>query len=516
MQANFQKTASARPNIIARAVAGLGVSIHLKLLTAFLGSTLLMIGLALLGLIALQQANERTEKLLHDQGRIAFYNELHGYLSDLAIFSASAQLDPANVQTGNVSDRFLEAGTNMIDRAQWTILFVSRGVRKFGRAGMPDEDIISNTRFELEKLPPIASRINKLRIESAYEAAGSISRQEFAPIVFELQRQTFTVVQQIENGMSKTAKSTAQGYEASRRQVIASALVAVGFALLLGYAISSSLIWPVGRIGQTLGMIAGGDFNARVTVPNRDELGELAANVNTTSERLGELYNKVEAQRAELAVEHARSEALLNSLLPKEIAARLKTEPDKTIADSLPQVAILFADIVDFTSRAATQQPEEVVEFLNKIFRAFDELSERHGLEKVKTIGDAYMVAAGVPSEVKDPVHRVAAMALDMQRTVTEMSPEFGENLQIRIGLHTGPAVAGVIGSQKPFYDVWGETVNTASRMESHGEPGRILVTATAKEKLGQHFHFALRGKVNLKGVGNVETWWLTGKRTTT
>ncbi len=182
------------------------------------------------------------------------------------------------------------------------------------------------------------------------------------------------------------------------------------------------------------------------------------------------------------------------------------------VADSLPQVAILFADIVDFTPRAATLSPEMVVGFLNRIFSVFDELAEKHGLEKIKTIGDAYMVAAGMPSPVENPVHRVAEMALGMQKAVEEMSSEFPVGLQVRIGLHAGPAVAGVIGNQKLFYDVWGETVNTASRMESHGEPGRIQVTTVAKEELQEGYQFTPRGTIHLKGVGEVETWWLIGK----
>lgn len=216
---------------------------------------------------------------------------------------------------------------------------------------------------------------------------------------------------------------------------------------------------------------------------------------------------------AALEKEYARSESLLYNLLPEDIAARLKVEPDQTIADSLPKVAILFADIVDFTPRAATLLPEEVVGFLNKIFRAFDELAEKHGLEKIKTIGDAYMVAAGMPNPCGDPVHRVAEMALDMQQTVEKMDPEFPEGLQVRIGLHAGPAVAGVIGNRKLFYDVWGETVNTASRMESHGEPGRIQVTTAAKEELEDAYEFEPRGAVEVKGIGAVETWWLAGAK---
>lgn len=214
-----------------------------------------------------------------------------------------------------------------------------------------------------------------------------------------------------------------------------------------------------------------------------------------------------------LEIEHARSEGLLYNLLPEDIAARLKLEPEQTIADSLPKVAILFADIVNFTPRSASLPPEEVVGFLNRIFSRFDEIAEKHGLEKIKTIGDAYMVAAGMPSAVGNPVHRIAEMALDMQRAARNMSPEFPEGLQIRIGLHAGPVVAGVIGNKKLFYDVWGETVNTASRMESHGEPDRIQVTGSAYEELYGDYEFEERGKVEVKGMGEVATWWLTGQR---
>ncbi|MCG6560608.1 adenylate/guanylate cyclase domain-containing protein [Ruegeria sp. 1NDH52C] len=217
------------------------------------------------------------------------------------------------------------------------------------------------------------------------------------------------------------------------------------------------------------------------------------------------------ADRAEdaLEAEHARSEALLYNLLPSEIAARLKAAPDQTIADSLPKVAILFADIVNFTPRSAQMQPEEIVEFLNRIFTEFDHLAEKHELEKIKTIGDAYMVAAGMPNPCGDPVHRVAAMALDMH----EVAKGLPDNVELRIGLHAGPAVAGVIGNRKLFYDVWGETVNTASRMESHGEPGRIQVTAAAKAELEGDYTFEPRGTVMVKGMGEVETWWLSGSQ---
>lgn len=218
------------------------------------------------------------------------------------------------------------------------------------------------------------------------------------------------------------------------------------------------------------------------------------------------------AERAEeaLEAEHARSEALLYNLLPTEIAARLKDAPDQTIADSLDHTAILFADIVDFTPRSTRMMPENLVSFLNRIFSTFDKLAAKHGLEKIKTIGDAYMVAAGLPQPVDRPVHRVAEMAFDMLATLRDLSAELGDEIEIRIGLHTGPVVAGVIGHQKLFYDVWGDTVNTASRMESHGRAGRIQVTGAARDALKDDYTFEPRGEVEIKGIGSLETWWLT------
>lgn len=218
---------------------------------------------------------------------------------------------------------------------------------------------------------------------------------------------------------------------------------------------------------------------------------------------------QVETAEAALEVEHARSEALLYNLLPEEIAARLKAAPDTIIADSLDQTAILFADIVGFTPRSARLSAEELVGFLNRIFSTFDTLAEKHRLEKIKTIGDAYMVAAGLPQPVDQPVHRVAAMAFDMLDAMCAFSDEIGDTVEIRIGIHAGPVVAGVIGHQKLFYDVWGDTVNTASRMESHGQAGRIQVTDAARKALKEDYTFEPRGSIEIKGIGALDTWWL-------
>ena len=216
------------------------------------------------------------------------------------------------------------------------------------------------------------------------------------------------------------------------------------------------------------------------------------------------------SERAEDALEaaYARSEALLDNLLPHDIAQRLKAAPDLTIADQLPKVAIVFADIHGFTPRSAGMPPAQLVAFLNRVFNAFDALAEKHGLEKIKTIGDAYMAGAGLPRPCDRPVHRAAAMALDMLQAVRELSGE-RDAVEVRIGLHVGPVVAGVIGQRKPFYDAWGETVNTASRMEAYGQEGRVQVTAAVREELEDCYEFEPRGRIEVKGMGEVETWWL-------
>lgn len=224
------------------------------------------------------------------------------------------------------------------------------------------------------------------------------------------------------------------------------------------------------------------------------------------------LIRQVEQAEAALAEEHARSEALLQNLLPDEIAARLKDRPGEVIADGLPAVTMLFADIVDFTPRSASRPPEEVVAFLNQIFSRFDELTAERGLEKIKTIGDAYMVAAGLPVARDDHAQIIADMAVAMRDEAVRLSAEMNEMVVLRIGIHSGPAIAGVIGTSKVFYDVWGDTVNTASRMESHGEPGRIQITGPTRALLGDAFVTTARGPVEIKGIGPMDTWWLDGR----
>jgi adenylate cyclase len=209
----------------------------------------------------------------------------------------------------------------------------------------------------------------------------------------------------------------------------------------------------------------------------------------------------------------ARVEALLLNVLPAEVAQRLQSDRG-SIADHFDEASILFADVVDFTPLASRLDARQVVELLDRLFTSFDELVDRHDVEKIKTIGDCYMVAAGVPRERPDHAHALAALALEMRERAKNFLPDgAGPDLRLRIGISSGPVVAGVIGRRRFLYDLWGDTVNMASRMESHGTPDDIQITRSTWELVRDDFVAEPLGLVDVKGKGAVETWRLVGPR---
>ncbi len=223
---------------------------------------------------------------------------------------------------------------------------------------------------------------------------------------------------------------------------------------------------------------------------------------------------------AQLGAEQKVSERLLLNVLPHSIAQRLKGRPEaapdsfvQVIADSHPEVTVLFADIVGFTKFSATVSPEILVGVLNDLFTSFDGVADSRGLEKIKTIGDAYMAAAGLPVHVPDHTARAAHMALDMIDVLDCFNARSPYKLEVRIGISTGPAVAGVIGKRKFLYDLWGDVVNTASRMESHGVAGRVHLTDAARQRLGEAFLLEKRGAIEVKGKGEMHTWFLNSRK---
>lgn len=217
-----------------------------------------------------------------------------------------------------------------------------------------------------------------------------------------------------------------------------------------------------------------------------------------------------ERERIELALRIARekSERLLLNIFPSAIVDRLK-ELDSSIAEQFDEVTILFADIVGFTSFASRVSPLELVNLLGDVFSAFDRLTEKYDLEKIKTIGDGYMVAGGLPIPKADSAEAIANMALDMLEVITTFKSDTGEELKLRIGINSGPVVAGVIGTKKFSYDLWGDTVNLASRMENLGETGKIQVSESTYQLLQNKYVFEERGEIEVKGKGKITTYWL-------
>jgi adenylate cyclase len=227
------------------------------------------------------------------------------------------------------------------------------------------------------------------------------------------------------------------------------------------------------------------------------------------------LYTFVRQRNALLAlvrIEQGKSENLLLNILPKEIAAILKNE-ERTIADHFPGASILFADMVGFTPMTASMSPTAMLELLNEVFTFFDSLVDKYGVEKIRTIGDSYMVASGVPRPRPDHAQALAHMALEMRTFIQTNAACRERQLNFRIGINSGPVVAGVIGRKKFIYDLWGDAVNTASRMESHGTPGCIQMTRETYELIKDEFVCELRGTILVKGKGNMETWYLVGER---
>jgi class 3 adenylate cyclase len=260
-------------------------------------------------------------------------------------------------------------------------------------------------------------------------------------------------------------------------------------------------------------LLAGGAADYLVKLP---DAVELVARIRIHSEAHHRLVERnaafaaLEKSHADLARERERSERLLLSILPQAIAERLKDSPG-TIAEGFPEATVMFADLAGFTTFSRAADPRGIVEMLDAIFSEFDRLAAAAGIEKIKTIGDAYMAVSGLPKPRTDHAVAAAGLALGMRDAFATLARDRGLPLDLRIGIHSGPVVAGVIGRHKFSYDLWGDTVNIASRMESHGAPGMIHVSAATRALLGERFRFEPRGEVAVKGSGPMETFFLLG-----
>jgi class 3 adenylate cyclase len=277
-------------------------------------------------------------------------------------------------------------------------------------------------------------------------------------------------------------------------------LLTVASALLM----TRQILRPINALVGAARKVGAGDLTARVEWKWKDELGMLSDTFNSMTESLREKTALIEQKNRE-------NEALLLNILPGEIASRLKGG-EQEIADSFADVTVLFGDLVGFTVLSSKTSAAEIVDLLNGLFTRFDQAASELGIEKIKTIGDCYMAVCGLPKACSDHADRMACMALRMAEATHQYGQEKGVDLQMRIGLNSGPVVAGVIGKTKFIYDLWGDTVNLASRMESSGVPGEIQVTRSVYERLKDDFEFESRGVIQVKGKGEIETWLLHGQ----
>jgi guanylate cyclase len=287
-------------------------------------------------------------------------------------------------------------------------------------------------------------------------------------------------------------------------------------ALVFG-GVRAGIHWYIAFLAVFLGSGVAGEVLGNISpLPAWFTSTMLALNIAVGGTMVFTLLALFAKQRSDalgaLRVEQEKAESLLLNILPRSIADRLKAS-SQTIADQFTSASILFADVVDFTPFSEHLAPADVVGVLDHLFSHFDTLADRYGLEKIKTIGDAYMVAAGVPTPRPDHARALVLMALDMVEAMHSSDDVGHLGLEIRIGINSGPVVAGVIGRKRFLYDLWGDAVNTASRMESHGTPGRIQVTRATYELIADEFECEPRGTITVKGKGEMEVWYIVGGR---
>jgi class 3 adenylate cyclase len=278
-----------------------------------------------------------------------------------------------------------------------------------------------------------------------------------------------------------------------------------GLALLAvivsGAWLSRSLLGPLRELTAGVERFAGGAHGVHVAVRTRDEIGQLCTAFNG-------MVDDISAKNDIIEQKNRENEQLLLNVLPAPIANRLR-EGEQSIADGFANVSVLFTDLVGFTALTSEMPPQEVVTLLNGLFTRFDVVAAELGIEKIKTVGDAYMAVCGLPALVDDHAERMVRMAIRLVHITREHALENRVSMQVRIGINSGPVVAGVIGKSKYIYDLWGDTVNLASRMESTGVPGAIQVTRPVYEQLKDKFSFEPRGEIEVKGKGKVEAWLL-------
>jgi class 3 adenylate cyclase len=367
-------------------------------------------------------------------------------------------------------------------------------------AGDPPEEIDAIRRYGSpvlhQRIDTQATRAALAGIEGAGQIAGNYGKPTLSSWgSLSIPGVNWALVAKIE-----TTEAFAPIYRLQRDLTIVGGL-ALLVVIVIGAWLSRSLLGPLRELTAGVTRFATGDYGARVTVRTKDEIGELCTAFNGMVDELGAKNSLIETKNRE-------NEALLLNILPGPIADRLRNG-ELGIADGFAEVTVAFADIVGFTALSSDMPPRQVVSLLNGLFTRFDTAAEELGIEKIKTVGDAYMAVCGLPVPVADHAERMVRMAIRMIHITREHALEHHVAMKLRVGIHSGPVVAGVIGKSKYIYDLWGDTVNLASRMESGGIADAIQVTRPIYERLKDEFAFEARGPIEVKGKGNVEAWLL-------
>lgn len=304
----------------------------------------------------------------------------------------------------------------------------------------------------------------------------------------------------------------------SKRQIRTTSLI-VSFivfivGILIGFLLARNISVPVLQLRDAAKRVSEGDLTQRVNNKSRDEIGELGIAFNKMVTDLGVARREVEERTNDLMIEKRKSDELLLNILPAETVDELKAT-GVARAKSYNSVTVLFTDFKDFTPTSEKMAPDELVSELNYCFSAFDQIIKKHNIEKIKTIGDSYMCAAGLPAKNITHPQDIVKAAIEIRDFILDHRREKiktgGVTFEVRIGINTGPVVAGVVGVNKFAYDIWGNTVNIASRMESHSEPGRINISGSTYSLIKNDYWCTLRGKINTKGLGDVEMYFLDG-----
>jgi class 3 adenylate cyclase len=340
------------------------------------------------------------------------------------------------------------------------------------------------------------------RAADAFAMLPALEREERT-----LDNLTTTVADELERFTDNNARRAEAHENEVVRHVTAAGAGGAAAGLLLGGLYAGNIIRRLRTAVGVANRLALGERNFDVPVEGRDEARDLL-------KAMREMAGEVARTEASLHHEQQRSERLLLNVLPQPIAERLK-QSNQPIADGFAGVTVLFADVVGFTALSERMPPADLVRVLNDLFSQFDQLAERHGLEKIKTIGDCYMAVAGIPTPRADHARAVADMALAMQGVIASFNPGVPDapQLKIRIGINSGPVVAGVIGIRKFIYDLWGDTVNVASRMEFHGIAGQIQVSESTHALLHTEYVFEPRGSIPIKGKGEMNVFLLKRPR---